>query len=65
MGNSEHVCFKIYGNEITINLISRDMQSDPGGKIIVLGGDIIGHCEEEKVHMNLCLILNGYRDKAL
>ena len=28
-----------------------------------MGGDIIGHCEE-KVHMNICLTLNGYRDRA-
>ena len=30
----------------------------------VLGGDIIGHCEE-KVHMTMCLILKGYRDRAV
>jgi len=29
-----------------------------------LGGDNIGHCEEE-VHMNVRLILNDYQDRAI
>ena len=29
-----------------------------------MGGDSIGHCEIE-VHMNMCLIGNGYRDTAV
>jgi len=31
----------------------------------ILGGDTIGHCEKKKVHENMCLILNGYRDTAV
>jgi len=27
-----------------------------------LEGDYIGHCEKNKVHMNMCLIRNGYGD---
>ena len=29
-----------------------------GGKTSILGGDIICYCER-KVHMDICLILNG------
>ena len=25
----------------------------------------VGHCERKKVHMNMCLVLNGYRDRAV
>jgi hypothetical protein len=27
----------------------------------IFGGDIISQCEKENVHMNVCLILKGYR----
>jgi len=30
----------------------------------ILGEDIIGHFTKKNVRMNLCLILNGYRDRA-
>jgi len=40
------------------------MQGDPGGKASILGGDIVGYCEK-KVHMNICLVLYGYRDRAV
>jgi len=33
-------------------------------KLYILRVDSIGHCER-KVHMNLCLILNGYRGRAV
>ena len=33
-------------------------------KVNILGGDIISHCEK-KVHMNMCIILDGYRDIAI
>ena len=26
---------------------------------------MVGHCEKKKVQINACLILNGYRDKAV
>jgi hypothetical protein len=32
---------------------------DSGGKVSILGGDSIGHCEK-KNFMNICPILNGY-----
>ena len=32
-------------------------------KVNILGGNIIGHCEKN-VYMSMCLILNGYRDRA-
>ena len=42
-----------------------EIQGDSGGKTNILEGDCIGHCEKKKeVHMNKCLMLNGYRDKA-
>jgi len=37
------------------------IQGDSAGKINILGGDSTGHCEI-KVHINMFLILNGYRD---
>jgi len=37
---------------------------DSGGKVSILGGDIIGHYEKKKIDTNLCLILNGDRDRA-
>jgi hypothetical protein len=30
----------------------------------IFGGDGIGHCEK-KGHVNMCLILNGYRGGAV
>jgi len=41
-----------------------DIQGDSGGKVNILGGDSIGHCEI-KVHINMFLFLNGYRDRAV
>jgi hypothetical protein len=38
-------------------------QGDSGGEVNISVGDSNGHCEK-KVHMNMCLILNGYRDRA-
>ena len=35
------------------------MLGDSGGKVPILGDNIIGHFTKKKVHMNLCLILNG------
>ena len=41
------------------------IQGDSGGKVYILGGDSIGHCEKKKVYLNMCLILNCYRDRAV
>jgi hypothetical protein len=35
---------------------------DSRGNIIILGSDNIGRCEK-KVHMNMCLNVNGDRDR--
>ena len=40
------------------------IQSGPGGQINILGGDSIGHCAKN-VRVVMCLILNGYRDRAV
>jgi hypothetical protein len=40
------------------------IQGDSGGKVNVLGGDSTGHCEV-KVHINMFVILNGYRVRAV
>jgi hypothetical protein len=40
------------------------IRGDTGGKVNISGGDIIGHCEK-KNYMNMCRILNGYRDTAV
>jgi hypothetical protein len=37
-----------------------NIQGDSGKRINILGGEI-GHYEKE-VHMNMCLILNGYQN---
>ena len=39
-------------------------QGDSGGKIHVLGNESIDNCYRIKtVHMNMCVILNGYRER--
>ena len=45
-----------------INLIT---QADSGGKINILEEYIINHCKKKKVHMNMCLIQNGYKDRTV
>jgi hypothetical protein len=40
------------------------MQGDSGGKVNILEGNSIGHCEK-KIYINMCLILNDYRDRAV
>jgi hypothetical protein len=40
------------------------IQDDSGGKVNIFGGDKIGYYEK-KVCMNMCLILNSYRDRAV
>lgn len=40
------------------------MQGNPGGKISILGGASIGHGEEKKRYICMCVLLNGYRDKV-
>jgi hypothetical protein len=40
----------------------RPIQSDSKGKVNDVGGDRIGNYEK-RVHMNMCLIMNGCRDK--
>jgi hypothetical protein len=41
------------------------IQDDSGKQVNILRGDIIGHFEKKKVHTNMCLILTGYRDRAV
>jgi hypothetical protein len=41
------------------------MQGDSGGKVSILGGNSVSHCDSKKVNINRCLILNDYRDRAL
>jgi hypothetical protein len=31
----------------------------------ISGGDSVGHCEQNKDYVNMCLILNGYRNIAV
>jgi hypothetical protein len=40
------------------------VSGDSGRKVSILGGDIMSLCKE-KVHMNMCLILHGYQDRAV
>jgi hypothetical protein len=41
-----------------------DIQGESEGTFNTSGGNSIGHCEG-KVHMNVCLILNCYRDRTV
>jgi hypothetical protein len=41
--------------------LCQDIQGDPGRKVGILGGDSIGHCEEN-VYMNVRPILNVYQE---
>jgi hypothetical protein len=41
------------------------IQGDSGENVDTLGGYKIGHCDKKKFHMNLCVILNGCRDRAV
>jgi len=47
----------------TITLCT-NTKNDSGGKVNILEGNSLGHCEE-KFSINICLILNGYRNRAL
>ena len=40
------------------------IQGDSGGKVIIVAGGSIGHCEKI-IHMNMCVIVNGYRKRAV
>jgi hypothetical protein len=40
------------------------IQGDSGRKVNILRDDIINHCEK-KVHMNMRLILSGYRARGV
>jgi hypothetical protein len=42
---------------VTINSPCMPTQGDSGGRLI-FGGD-----SEKKFHMNMCLVLDGYRDR--
>ena len=57
MSSASFIRRAIFQKRTNIEDISR-------GKVNVLRGDSIGHCEE-KVHVNTCLILNAYRDRAV
>jgi hypothetical protein len=42
----------------------RPIQGESDAKVNVLRGDSIGHCEKND-RMNVCLIVNGYGDRAV
>ena len=52
------------GLPLTGTLRTHSIQGD-SREVNILGGDSIGHCERKKAHMNTCLIVNGYRDRAV
>ena len=62
--NNYNYCIQ-YRNENVYDTAMFWYKDDSGGNIDILGGDSISrHCEG-KVHMNMCLILNGYWDTAV
>ena len=44
--------------------LSNIIQGDTEENVNILGSDGIGHCEKKNC-MNICLIINGYRDRAV
>jgi hypothetical protein len=46
------------------HILSTVIPCDSEGKANIFGGDTINHCDK-KVHINVCLIVNGYRDTAV
>jgi hypothetical protein len=40
------------------------IQGDSTGRVNTMGGDIVGHCEENKVHINT-MSNSGYMDTAV
>jgi hypothetical protein len=43
-----------------------NVQSAPGGKVSILGGQSINHCKQKKkVYMYMCPIPNGFQDRAI
>jgi hypothetical protein len=52
-------CWKFFVFRVLMQI-----QGDLGERVSILVGDSIGHCER-KVHMNMCLILCSYRDRAV
>jgi hypothetical protein len=49
---------------LRVTAIVRPIQDDAGGKVNIFGSYCVDQCEE-KVHMDMCLILNGYQDGTL
>ena len=41
------------------------IQGDSRGTTNILGGNSIDYCEKNEVHINMCLIVNGYTDTAV
>jgi len=41
------------------------IQGNSGGKFNIFGTDSVGHCDLKKLITITCLILNGYRDRAV
>ena len=39
-------------------------QGDSGETVNILGGNISGHCQKQS-YVNMCLILNGCRDRSV
>ena len=57
--------FKINFLQILLGLtLNKHIQGDSVGKVSILWSENIGHCERE-VHMNMCLIVTGYRGGIL
>jgi hypothetical protein len=44
---------------------AHDIQGDSVGKVNIFGGYNIGNFEKKKVNMDMCLIVNIYRDRAV
>ena len=52
-------------SQIMCSCVPGYIQGDSGRKVNILGRNSIDHCEKKKVNMNMCVILNVYRDRAV
>jgi hypothetical protein len=59
----QHVISSTYFCNLKSTIIATT-QVHPGEKVNIFEGDYIGQCKENKVHKNMCLILNGDGDRA-
>jgi hypothetical protein len=49
---------------VSLNFFKESVQGHSRGKVNILGGDTVIHCQK-MCCMNMCLLLNGYRHRPV